>query len=403
MTSSGCSRRSTRSSAWTPGCCCSDTASRGPTGRRPRSPAPGRSASPEPPPRARASGPRLSWTPAHVSTDTPTSEQPLIVAPPPLAPPGPRRRRSPLTLIGVIVSIVGVAAVVWWASKQQAPQLPHTAGEIAALIGAVALYALATVVRAERWQRLLADEGAHPPRADTYSLTVIGYMGNNVLPARAGDAVRVVLMAPPAKTSKRTVVGTLLAERLLDIAVLVVLFVIVGWGLLGTVGNGKVEIIGAVALVLGIAAAVGWRFIRRNERLHAMVAPMASATLSLRRAHHGLLLLAITLVIWLIEAAVWMSVGAAVGFAMDPIEGLYLVALASVFSLIPSGPASAGTQDTAVAVGIKALGGTGSIAVGYLLMLRFVIVVPITLVGLILLVARYGGLKRLRAARAEGA
>ncbi len=73
-----------------------------------------------------------------------------------------------------------------------------------------------------------------------------------------------------------------------------------------------------------------------------------------------------------------MSVGAAVGFGMDPIEGLYLVALASVFCLIPSGPAYAGTQDTAVAIGIKAIGGTGSIAVAYLLMLRFVIVVPIT-------------------------
>ena len=55
-----------------------------------------------------------------------------------------------------------------------------------------------------------------------------------------------------------------------------------------------------------------------------------------------------TLVIWAIEAGVWMSVGAAVGFRMDPIEGLYMVALASVFSLIPSGPGYAGTQDAAV-------------------------------------------------------
>ena len=54
-----------------------------------------------------------------------------------------------------------------------------------------------------------------------------------------------------------------------------------------------------------------------------------------------------------------------------------------------------------MAIGIKAIGGTGSIAVAYLLMLRFVIVVPITIAGLILLVARYGGLKNLRAARAE--
>ena len=83
--------------------------------------------------------------------------------------------------------------------------------------------------------------------------------------------------------------------------------------------------------------------------------------------------------IWAIEAGVWMSVGAAVGFGMTPIEGLYLVALASVFSMIPSGPAYAGTQDAAAILGIKALGGTGAQAVAYLVMLRFVIVVPITL------------------------
>jgi hypothetical protein len=225
-------------------------------------------------------------------------------------------------------------------------------------------------------------------------------MGNNVLPARAGDAIRVVLMGPPAQTSRIKVAGTLVAERILDVAVLVVLFVVVGYGLLGEVGGDKVEIIVVVLAAGAVAAAIGWRFVRRNERLLGFVAPLASATLGLRRAHHGLLLLGLTLVIWSIEAGVWMSVGAAVGFGMDPIEGLYLVALASVFSMIPSGPAYAGTQDAAVAIGIKALGGTGAIAVAYLLMLRFVIVVPITLAGFVLLLARYGGLSRLRGARA---
>jgi len=314
-----------------------------------------------------------------------------------------KRRRASLPLLGGLISIVALAFVVYWASKQQAPRLPHTPKEILALIGAIALYGAATCVRAERWQKLLEDEGAQPPRADTYALTVIGYMGNNVLPARAGDAIRVVLMGPPAKTSRITVIGTLVAERVLDVAVLVVLFVVVGYGLLGDVGGGKVGIILAVLAVIAVAVAIGWRFVRRSERLHKIAAEIARSTLSLRRAHHGVRLLAMTLLIWCIEAAVWMLVGAAVGFGMDPIEGLYLVALASVFSMIPSGPAYAGTQDAAVAIGIKALGGTGSIAVAYLLMLRFVIVVPITLVGFVLLVVRYGGLKRLRGARAASA
>jgi uncharacterized membrane protein YbhN (UPF0104 family) len=291
--------------------------------------------------------------------------------------------------------------VVWWATRQDAPQLPSTASELAALVAAIALYALATVVRSERWQRLLEDEGATPHRADTYALTCVGYMGNNVLPARAGDAIRMVLMAPRAATSKRTVVGTLLAERLLDVAVLVVLFVVVGYGLLGEVGGDSVGIVVLAAAALVAVVGIGYLVVRRNERMLAFVTPIASATLGLRRAHHGLLLLAMTLVIWGIEAGVWMSVGATVGFGMDPIEGMYLVALASVFSMIPSGPAYAGTQDAAAILGVKALGGTGAQAVAYIVMLRFVIVVPITLVGLVLLAARYGGLGRLRAARLE--
>lgn len=321
------------------------------------------------------------------------------MAPPP--PAASRRRRSPLSLLGILVSVVALGGVVYWALRQDAPTLPDSPAEIAALIGAIALYGLATVVRSERWQRLLVDENAKPHRADTYALTVVGYAGNNILPARAGDAIRVVLMAPRAECSKRTVVGTLLAERLLDVAVLLVIFVVVGYGLLGEVGGNSVELIAIVAIVGVAAAGVGWQFVRRNDRLHGMLAPIASSTLGLRRAHHGLLLLAMTLLIWAIEAGVWMSVGAAVGFAMDPIEGLYLVALASVFSLIPSGPGYAGTQDAAVTIGIKALGGSGGTAVGYLLMLRFVIVVPITILGLILLAARYGGLSKLRSARAE--
>ena len=85
---------------------------------------------------------------------------------------------------------------------------------------------------------------------------------------------------------------------------------------------------------------------------------------------------------------------------MSFLDGLYLVSLASVFALIPSGPGYAGTQDAAVAIGIKAIGGTSATAVSYLVMLRFALLVPITIVGFVLLAVRYGGLARLRTARA---
>jgi uncharacterized membrane protein YbhN (UPF0104 family) len=297
------------------------------------------------------------------------------------------------------VSVLAGAGVVWWAAHQEPPRLPQDAGEWAAALGAMLLYGLATLVRGERWRLLLIDEGGTPTRRDAQELNAIGYMGNNLLPARAGDAVRVVLAAPRVNLSMRSVLGTLVAERLLDVGLLVAIFVVVGYGLLGEAGAAGAEYVLAVAAGVAVLTAVAYLAVRRNERIMAFVAPIASATLNLRRAHHGLRLLAITAVIWTIEASVWMACAAAVGFGMTPLEGLYIVALSSIFAMIPSGPAYAGTQDAAAIIGIKALGGTSAQAVAYVVMLRFVIVVPITLVGLVLLVTRYGGLGRLRTAR----
>jgi hypothetical protein len=77
---------------------------------------------------------------------------------------------------------------------------------------------------------------------------------------------------------------------------------------------------------------------------------------------------------------------------------LYLVALTNFFAALPAAPGSIGTFDAAVIFGTKALGASGSAAVSYLLTLRFVLYVPITIVGLVVLVTRYGGWSRLRAA-----
>ena len=302
------------------------------------------------------------------------------------------------SVLGLVISAVALAGVIWWALQQDPPQLPHTAGEIAALIGAIALYGVNTLVRSERWHRLLVDDGARPARADSYSLTRSATRSTTCCPARAGDAARVVLMAPRAEASKRTVLGTIVAERLLDVAVILVLFLVVGYAVLGKVGADSVGWIVLTSVVVIAAAVVAVVLVRRNQRIHDLVAPMLSSTLRLL-SRHGALLVAMTFGIWLIESGAWIAVGYSVGFPMSFLEGLYLVALASVFALIPSGPGYAGTQDAATAIGIKAIGGSGATAVSYLLMLRFALLVPITLVGFILLGTRYGGLGRLRAAR----
>jgi uncharacterized membrane protein YbhN (UPF0104 family) len=305
-----------------------------------------------------------------------------------------------------VVSIVALAGVVYWATRQSAPRLPQDSGEWLAVLGAVLLYGLATVVRGERWHRLLTDQGGRPSRQDTHGLNVVGYMGNNLLPARAGDAIRVVLMAPRAALGMRSVVGTLLAERLLDVVILGTLFVVLAVTIAGGQGlpSGRTLAVagGVLAAALAIAVAGAAVLVRRGhwDRVRAFAAPMLASTRNLR-GRHGAAMLGISAAIWLIEGAVWGTTAAAANVGLSPVEGFYVLALTSMFALIPSGPGYAGTVDAATILGVHAVGGRNAFA--YLVLVRFVVFVPITIVGLVVMLTRYGGLAALRPARERAA
>jgi uncharacterized membrane protein YbhN (UPF0104 family) len=309
-----------------------------------------------------------------------------------------------VAIAGTVISVLAVAGVVWWALRQEPPDLPSTSREILALVGAVALYFAACGVRAERWLILMRRNGGHPLRRDMYGLTAVGYMGNNVLPARAGDALRVVFLYPRVGTDRRTIVGTLLAERVLDVVVLGTLFVVLAFGALQGIEvpqGGRVALgLGLVGAVCVIAAAVWWGLQRsgRAQRLRTFVAPMLAALARLRGRHLSEVL-ALSLVVWSIEVVAWWTVGIASGLDVNLLEAGFILALSSMIVLIPSGPGYAGTLDVAIVLATQALGRSASAGLSYLLLLRFVIMVPITAVGFVALLVRYGGRRGLAEAR----
>jgi uncharacterized membrane protein YbhN (UPF0104 family) len=312
----------------------------------------------------------------------------------------PRSKGRALAIAGIALSAVLLTWIVLWAARQEAPTLPSSAGAITALLGAIGLYALNTCLRGERWHRLLAARGERPTRTDTYALTVVGFLGNNTLPARLGDVLRVALL--PAARSRREVAGTLVAERILDVLVLVVLFLVVAVGVLHAavvpdLWAGIALVAGALALAAGAVALLWWR--RRELVLRAAVflRPVANATLQLRGGYGAAMLLG-TVVIWVVEAGVWWASAEAAGLHIDAIEALYLVSLACMASMIPSGPGYAGTQDAAALIGARAVGASNQVALSFLVIVRFVLLVPITITGFILLLTRYGGVRMLRQA-----
>jgi len=309
-------------------------------------------------------------------------------------------------LLQAIFSLIALAAVVWWASKQPTPGIPTSGRAIEWMFGAAALYSAATLVRAERWYRILHLIGIDAGRPDCYSLTTVGYMGNNVLPARAGEALRVVLLDNKVKAGKRTLLGTIVAERLLDVVVLGVIIVGTAYGVLSErdiLPTDRPLLIAGAALALLAAAVIVANTLRKRgelERLRRFARPLAGAPRALL-SRPGVAMLAGTVVLWALEAAVYLAVARAVELDISVTGALYLVALTNFVAAVPAAPGSIGTFDAAVVFGAQALGGAEALVLSYALLLRFVLYVPITVVGLVVLVVRYGGLSALRSARLQ--
>jgi uncharacterized membrane protein YbhN (UPF0104 family) len=286
-----------------------------------------------------------------------------------------------LGFVQAAVSLVAVGSIAWWATRQHAPHVPLDARSLARLGGALALYAVATALRGERWHRILVRSDVDRGRGASYGLTLVGYMGNNTLPARAGDLMRVVLLGAP----RRAVLGTVVAERVLDACALVAIFavVVLDRGL----DFGPLPYLAAAGVLLVVAAAAVWRFV---PRVREWTRPLVGSTRELLSVY-GAALFLLSLVVWAIEALVYAAVGAAVGVHLGVTGGLYVMALTNLSALVPAAPGYVGTYDAAVLLALRSL---KLPALGYLLVLRFVLFVPITVAGFAVFLARYARRRR---------
>ena len=332
----------------------------------------------------------------------------LRAAPPARTEPGrratavePEERHSPWrTLAGVVVSVAALAAVGIWASGQEAPRFPSGAGAWSLLLAAIALYGVATLARGWRWDHILRHADVGHRSQDAYALVPVGYMGNTVLPARGGEVMRIVLLARHSGARRREVLGTVVSERTLDAVSLALLFVLLALAGIEDTSLGRTAApLAAAALAAGALALAGYLALRRRgrfERFAALVRPvMGAAKPLLGRA--GAVLLVATLGIWLLEGAIFFLVAQSLSLDVGLVDGCMLLVLSAFFSLIPAAPGYVGTFDAAVVFGLHAMSVGGGQAIAFALLVRFVLFVPITLCGLLLLLTRYGGLRRARA------
>ncbi len=264
-------------------------------------------------------------------------------------------------------------------------------------------------VRITRWWLMLrAIEPAIPVSACIRPF-LASLALNNTVPFRAGDVVRVFGFRRTLGAPTAHVAGTLVLERLLDLLVLLAILFICLLGvsdvfprsfLLGAGLAGAAALLALVVLTLfPVAITRGLQeLVRRvfGERKWAPAASQAVAQLTdsvglLRHPGQAARLLALTLLAWLLEGAVFASVISSLNIdAGWAAAGLSLGA-GTLATLLPSSPGYVGTFDYFAALGLTAYGVTPVAATAFALLVHLVLWAPVTCVGLALLLIRRPG------------
>ncbi len=228
------------------------------------------------------------------------------------------------------------------------------------------------VVRGWRWQQLLRALGHRLPWHYVMTLLLSGWFVSALLPARAGDLLRIALLRTPTDARKPVPVadgtGSIVMERAFDLLALVVLGAGVGFTLLRTQMPGwivaayatTIVLLGVAAVALVVAPALlKWLRQRSAHALwHKAMDLAAQLVQSLRTLGRSpwlaLLILLESLYIWLCDGVLMWSVLKAMGIDA-PLQSITFVALTvDIFAAVPITPGGIG-QIEAVNVALLAL------------------------------------------------
>jgi uncharacterized protein (TIRG00374 family) len=287
------------------------------------------------------------------------------------------------------------------------------------IIPGVAVYFIAVWVRAWRWHYLLKP--IKSIRTSTmFPITCIGYMGNNIYPARAGEVLRAIVLKRREGTPISASLATIIVERIFD-GVVMLAFVFVNLSQLAglsqvavpvgkwniTIQNlaiwGSIAFLGALGVFLLAAmlpkstARVGQWFIERllpskmREKTGGIMHKFLDGLESLHSPANVLMVFFTSILIWLLETVKYWFVLHAFGLE-GQVSFFILMLMNGVVNLattIPAAPGYLGTFDAPGIAVMIAAGVDAAVATGYTLVLHVALWVPITIAGAIFL-AREG-------------
>lgn len=276
------------------------------------------------------------------------------------------------------------------------------------LIPAILVYLFGAVLaRAWRWHYLLRPI-KKISTLKMFPIVCIGYMGNNIYPARAGELLRAYVLKKREGVQISASLATIIVERIFD-GVVMLGFVFINLPELAklTSASGFVGSIQALAiwgaaifgvvLVIFLLAAMFPKVTERvtlwlinrvlpkkwQEKACGIALRFLSGLESLRSPKEALMVFLTSIVIWLFETGKYWLVMHAFPFEVSFFALMLMNGIVNLATTLPSAPGYLGTFDAPGIALLRAYNVPQDIATGYTLVLHAALWFPITILGAI--------------------
>jgi uncharacterized protein (TIRG00374 family) len=311
------------------------------------------------------------------------------------------RRPLARAILGLAISAVAIFLVVRQVDVAAAADVLR--GAIPAFVVAtVACIALDVALRALRWRGLLAPV-ALLPRPTVAASLLVGYLANNVLPARLGELVRSHHLGDRTGVSRASVLGTVVVERVVDTGVLVTIAsaAIVVLAVRGIVA-GAVLVGAAVTglLVAALALALVADRLPGADRVVAAVARWPAVAGAASRLRGGLAVagrprtmlaaIAWSVAAWAATIVAFAAAGQAIGVELTWGQAALLASGTTLVTAIPAGPGYISTFELAAVEIATAVGVPADPAFALALLVHAAILAVTTVGGVVAFLATRG-------------
>ncbi len=302
--------------------------------------------------------------------------------------------------VGVAIS----AVFLWWALRGL--ELSEVWRDLQAanywwLLPGVAVYFVAVWARTWRWDYMLRPL-KHIPLRRLFPVVVIGYMGNNIYPFRAGEVLRSYVLRQREAVPMGASLATVIVERVFDgLVMLVFVFVALPFSPIpGDNGSIRAIVVTAsalffVAMVIFFAlAAMPDRFYalakwfgdrllpeRVDRPLLEFLARFLTGLESLRSFRNVLMIFFTSVIIWLLETVKYWFVMHAFNFEVSFFALMLMNGIVNLATTLPSAPGYVGTFDGPGIAVLTLYGIEQGLATAYTLVLHAALWLPITLLG----------------------